>query len=272
MITALILATSTLLAITKADLTFHNPVHQHEYKRDYLTCQQTYGGGSMTCGDDTSHFCFDPTRQESCCILDKGYCKEGDFCAPVAGFCCHNVGDPRILSLVAFTNTLKGEDPESCAKRLDFNLPSGIYAPFQTNDWTSTRATETPSPTSFTPTAIPTSSADSEQKTDPISVTTSSPETNTLLPTSTDAAATTWSSTWSTGMHPDFTAQVANNLNTTMIAAPTATASTWVQQPGSLGNAGGVPFTGEGARMKLDLGLVCGLILLGGVAVNFNFA
>ncbi|KAF4636085.1 hypothetical protein G7Y89_g2002 [Cudoniella acicularis] len=47
----------------------------------------------------------------SCCLLDDGYCKAGDFCAPVAGFCCHN-----------------GEDPQTCATRLDFSLPPSLPA------------------------------------------------------------------------------------------------------------------------------------------------
>jgi hypothetical protein len=63
--------------------------------RDFLSCEDTYGGGSVTCGDSTSHDCYDPSMGQSCCLLDNGYCDQGDFCAPVAGFCCHDV---RILN------------------------------------------------------------------------------------------------------------------------------------------------------------------------------
>lgn len=34
------------------------------FKREFLTCQETYGGGSVTCGGSSSHYCYDPTQGE----------------------------------------------------------------------------------------------------------------------------------------------------------------------------------------------------------------
>jgi hypothetical protein len=59
------------LAASLATLTFthtktkHNPVGDSKIKRGFLTCQETYGGGSITCGEtSTSHYCYDPTLGE----------------------------------------------------------------------------------------------------------------------------------------------------------------------------------------------------------------
>jgi hypothetical protein len=58
---AAVLATSAT-----ADSTFHSPVEGLQAKRAYLTCQESYGGGSITCGDANSLYCYDPTLGEVC--------------------------------------------------------------------------------------------------------------------------------------------------------------------------------------------------------------
>jgi hypothetical protein len=57
---------ASIATLTLADLTEHSPVHVGDLKvkRGFLTCQETYGGGSITCGDSNSHFCYDPTLGE----------------------------------------------------------------------------------------------------------------------------------------------------------------------------------------------------------------
>jgi len=100
---------ATLVNISLTSLTHHSPINQLKPKRALLTCLETYGGGSITCGNDDSLYCYDPTLGETCCELDNGYCKAGDSCAPTAGYCC-----------------TVGEDPETCAARLDFTLPSSF--------------------------------------------------------------------------------------------------------------------------------------------------
>jgi hypothetical protein len=50
------------LAAAQADSTYHDPLNLFTLRRSYLTCQETYGGGSEICGDPaTSHYCYDPT-------------------------------------------------------------------------------------------------------------------------------------------------------------------------------------------------------------------
>ncbi len=44
--------------------TIHAPSNELKTKRGFLTCQETYGGGSTTCGGATSRFCYDPTLGE----------------------------------------------------------------------------------------------------------------------------------------------------------------------------------------------------------------
>lgn len=58
---------ASLATLTLADLTEHSPVKVGDLKvkRGFLTCQETYGGGSITCGDSSSHFCYDPTLGEA---------------------------------------------------------------------------------------------------------------------------------------------------------------------------------------------------------------
>ncbi|KAH8586074.1 hypothetical protein B0O99DRAFT_602788 [Bisporella sp. PMI_857] len=97
-------------AATLASPTHHHPAAKYSNhfreKRDFLSCEKTYGKGSINCGDENAHFCYNPALGEVCCPLDNGYCNAGDFCAPFAGHCCHN--------LIEF----QGENHAACAVRL----------------------------------------------------------------------------------------------------------------------------------------------------------
>ncbi|CAJ2500989.1 Uu.00g038420.m01.CDS01 [Anthostomella pinea] len=76
------------------------------HKRQAMTCEQTYGPETQQCGGVTSTFCYDPSIGQTCCPLDNGFCDEGEYCAPVAGYCC-----------------LEGEDLPTCAENAGFVLP-----------------------------------------------------------------------------------------------------------------------------------------------------
>lgn len=123
---------SAFATLAPASSTFHSPIIQPLLKRGYQTCAQTYGGGSITCGDINSLYCYDPTLGETCCLLDEGYCKAGDFCAAVAGFCCHD-----------------GEDPLTCAIRQSFTLPAPFSTPTTAALISSSSAVVTPTATSL---------------------------------------------------------------------------------------------------------------------------
>ncbi|KAB8302467.1 hypothetical protein EYC80_005873 [Monilinia laxa] len=77
----------------------HHNKALHLNKRDFLTCEQTYGGGSIPCGGGDSKYCYDPTIGESCCMQDYGYCGIGDVCAPIEGYCCHENENTQICML-----------------------------------------------------------------------------------------------------------------------------------------------------------------------------
>ncbi|CAK7208203.1 hypothetical protein SBRCBS47491_000012 [Sporothrix bragantina] len=49
--------------------------------------------------------CYNPSIGQSCCA-DNGYCDRGQYCAPVAGYCC-----------------LDSEDLQTCATNAGFQLP-----------------------------------------------------------------------------------------------------------------------------------------------------
>jgi hypothetical protein len=52
----------TTLTAANSNSTFHDPLTTPTNKRAYLTCVETYGGGSTICGDpSSSHFCYDPS-------------------------------------------------------------------------------------------------------------------------------------------------------------------------------------------------------------------
>jgi len=76
-------------------------------KRQLLSCEETYGQGSINCGAST--FCFNPALGQSCCLVDFGYCEKGSYCAPVAGYCC-----------------MEGESLQDCAKIAGFDLPKTV--------------------------------------------------------------------------------------------------------------------------------------------------
>lgn len=57
-------AVATLATLTIADSTLHKSLHSLKVKRGYLTCQETYGDGSTTCGGIDSHFCYGPSAGE----------------------------------------------------------------------------------------------------------------------------------------------------------------------------------------------------------------
>jgi hypothetical protein len=58
-------ASFATLTFAQATATGHNPVAGFKIKRGFLTCQETYGGGSITCGGISSHYCYDPTLGEA---------------------------------------------------------------------------------------------------------------------------------------------------------------------------------------------------------------
>lgn len=44
--------------------TLHHPKALHPNKKDFLTCEQTYGGASIECGGSDSTYCYNPTIGE----------------------------------------------------------------------------------------------------------------------------------------------------------------------------------------------------------------
>ncbi|KAK3986690.1 hypothetical protein QBC44DRAFT_332843 [Cladorrhinum sp. PSN332] len=76
----------------------------------FMSCEETYGEDWAVCGDaNSSRFCFNPVMGQSCCAVDNGFCEEGTWCAPVAGYCC-----------------LDSEDLETCASNAGFELPADL--------------------------------------------------------------------------------------------------------------------------------------------------
>ncbi|KAI1368640.1 hypothetical protein F5Y08DRAFT_335535 [Xylaria arbuscula] len=76
------------------------------WKRQVMSCEQTYGNGSIPCGSEETTKCYNPGLGQTCCELDGGFCNAGSYCAPVKGYCC-----------------LEDEDLGGCAKRAGFVLP-----------------------------------------------------------------------------------------------------------------------------------------------------
>ncbi|KAI0512455.1 hypothetical protein F5B22DRAFT_648559 [Xylaria bambusicola] len=93
-----------LAQASEIDSQFSTPVR----RRQVMTCEKTYGAGSLPCGGEESTWCFNPELGQTCCKLDGGFCNAGSYCAPVAGYCCFD-----------------DEDLATCAKRAGFDLPSG---------------------------------------------------------------------------------------------------------------------------------------------------
>ena len=106
-------------------------------RRQLMTCEQAYGPGSMQCGPGERNFCYNPSQgqvsqenqksktrgplmnmadislrhRQSCCESDFGFCPQGTYCAPVAGFCCE-----------------AAENLAACAAAGGFTLPASVSA------------------------------------------------------------------------------------------------------------------------------------------------
>ncbi|KAI0818062.1 hypothetical protein GGR55DRAFT_54641 [Xylaria sp. FL0064] len=94
----------------------YSPLSMPSRRRQLMTCDQTYGNGSIPCGEPERQLCYNPGLGQTCCKLDGGFCNEGSYCAPVAGYCC-----------------LKDEDLPECAERAGFQLPNAAV-----NDYSAT--------------------------------------------------------------------------------------------------------------------------------------
>ncbi|KAH9219058.1 hypothetical protein DL95DRAFT_443760 [Leptodontidium sp. 2 PMI_412] len=222
---------AALANLSLASLTNHSPLNRFNPKRALLTCLETYGGSSITCGGTDSLFCYDPALGETCCAMDNGYCKAGDFCAPVAGFCC-----------------TVGEDPETCAIRLDFTLPPSFSIATPTAISTSTSSASAVSTTPATAKSPATTSTSTIQ----ISLG-SVISAKSIVP----AAASTLDTN---GMTPQFTAPVGNKM------APEYTASVNATDSGvATKTASGklVAFTGAAVSNRItEMGNTLGLVFV----------
>ncbi|KAI1279144.1 hypothetical protein F5Y07DRAFT_406394 [Xylaria sp. FL0933] len=94
----------------------YSPLSMPSRRRQLMTCDRTYGNGSIPCGEPETRLCYNPGLGQTCCKLDGGFCNEGSYCAPVAGYCC-----------------LKDEDLTECAERAGFELPNAAV-----NDYSAT--------------------------------------------------------------------------------------------------------------------------------------
>ncbi|KAK4461247.1 hypothetical protein QBC42DRAFT_330250 [Cladorrhinum samala] len=92
--------------------------HSHRHGQS-MSCEETYGEDWTVCGDViSSRFCYNPFMEQSCCAVDNGYCEEGTWCAPVAGYCC-----------------LDSEDLETCARNAGFDIPQDLLKPGPKHSW-----------------------------------------------------------------------------------------------------------------------------------------
>ncbi|KAI0555199.1 hypothetical protein F4679DRAFT_578586 [Xylaria curta] len=107
----------------------YSPISVPSPKRQLMSCEYTYGNGSIPCGGPESTWCYNPGQGQTCC-QDSGFCDSGSYCAPVAGYCC-----------------LEDEDLATCAKNAGFNLPSSAVG--HTATGTSTGAVRTFTVTPF---------------------------------------------------------------------------------------------------------------------------
>ncbi|KAK0118985.1 hypothetical protein ONS95_007852 [Cadophora gregata] len=222
--------TASLINLTLASVTNHSRMNAAKPKRALLTCLETYGGGSVDCGGQDSLFCYDPTLGETCCEMDNGYCVAGDFCAPVAGYCCTN-----------------GEDPETCAARLNFTLPSSFSLAPATALHAFTFSNTSALIASPTRARLTTTS-------------TSTIRISLALVIPTEAATQVAALTVDTdGMTPQFTAPVGNNVTPDDISPADAT------RPASAtrtGDSGFVAFTGAAAANRItEMGSSSGLVV-----------
>ncbi|KAL2064953.1 hypothetical protein VTL71DRAFT_4093 [Oculimacula yallundae] len=219
----------SFINISLASLTTHRALNGVKPKRALLSCLETYGGGSITCGDADSLFCYDPTVGDTCCAMDNGYCKVGDFCAPVAGFCC----------------TI-GEDPETCAVRLDFTLPPAYSIAIATIV-PSGLAASAPAPTTSTTAKEATSTSTIQIKI------ASSPTGEANLVVGTATLDTD-------GMIPQFTAPVGNKITLEYTAPINATSSAEATKTAS-GNV--LAYTGAAVVNRITgMGSPLGLLIV----------
>lgn len=146
----ILLASALLATEARATDTRHAPVSApRQFRRDLTTCEQTYGLGWARCGAGDSTFCYNPSQghvgcpsplshrpfctpadfippKQVCCTEDSGYCERGQYCGPVAGYCC-----------------VEGEDFGTCADANGFPLPTTIDATWTTT-WTRTTTVTIP--------------------------------------------------------------------------------------------------------------------------------
>ncbi|KAI0863088.1 hypothetical protein F4860DRAFT_522644 [Xylaria cubensis] len=102
--TILLLVPAFVLATQASES--YSPISVPSPKRQLMSCEYTYGNGSIPCGGPESTWCYNPGLGQTCC-QDSGFCDTGSYCAPVAGYCC-----------------LEDEDLATCAKNAGFDLPS----------------------------------------------------------------------------------------------------------------------------------------------------
>ncbi|KAK3693550.1 hypothetical protein B0T22DRAFT_436720 [Podospora appendiculata] len=97
------LACSALIAHAADQKLLGHLVSSGSNSRDQLkSCEETYGPGSMQCGDEESRTsCYNPSIGQTCCKADNSYCGAGKYCAPVAGYCCNNDEDIATCARVA---------------------------------------------------------------------------------------------------------------------------------------------------------------------------
>ncbi|KAI0914694.1 hypothetical protein F4823DRAFT_633913 [Ustulina deusta] len=94
----------------------YSPLSTPSGRRQLVTCDQTYGNGSIPCGGPESTWCFNPNLGQTCCEREGAFCNDGSYCAPVAGYCCFD-----------------DEDLVTCAARAGFDLPNSAVNDYITN-------------------------------------------------------------------------------------------------------------------------------------------
>jgi len=111
------------------------------------TCAEACGPGYEQCGTSSLN-CYNPVAGETCCPADGGYCPAGEYCSPVAGYCCDST-----------------QDVTACAASQGFTLPastatSPMPMPTASSGTTTTsppvpaKSTSLASPTTYTGSAV----------------------------------------------------------------------------------------------------------------------
>ncbi|KAI0486059.1 hypothetical protein F4859DRAFT_511059 [Xylaria cf. heliscus] len=93
-------------------------------KRPGMTCESTYGNGSMPCGGPESTGCYNPGLGQICC-QDNGFCDSGSYCAPAGGYCCSEDED---LAVCARNNGF--DRPSSAIEYITMATPAGAIRTF----------------------------------------------------------------------------------------------------------------------------------------------